>query len=450
MPTDKILKFKRGNTTKNNAYTGSDGELTVDRTKKTLVVHDGINAGGSPLATEESVNNVIQELENKVDINENITTQGNLFNGLDQLVKLDSSGKLPAIDGSQLTGVSSGSLVDSGVNAGTYKSVTVNSKGIITAGTNPTTLLGYGITDADTSAQVTTKVNNAVAALVDSTPTTLDTLNELAAALGDDPNFAATTSTALGNRVVKNADIVAGTGTKITYDAKGLVTGSSIPTTLAGYGITDAATSDHNHSDATTSVSGFMSTADKSKLAGIAASANNYSLPIASASVLGGVKAGANITIDAAGVISASASGGTPATETSAGLIELATTAEAQARTDDSRAITPLKLFNSLKGSNQNLSASGYQKLHGGLIIQWGTYSGVLGHTSSYTPIFPIAFPNACVKVLTQYGNTTVSTNSGPGYAKIEARGNSSFTFQWGWYSGGSAQVDVDYIAIGY
>ena len=242
MPTDKILKFKRGNTTKNNAYTGSDGELTVDRTKKTLVVHDGINAGGSPLATEESVNNVIQELENKVDINENITTQGNLFNGLDQLVKLDSSGKLPAIDGSQLTGVSSGSLVNSGVSAGTYKSVTVNSKGIITAGTNPTTLNEYGITDADTSAQVTTKINNAVAALVDASPTTLDTLNELAAALGDDPNFATTTSTALGNRVIKNADIVAGTGTKVTYDAKGLVTSSTTPTTLAGYSISDAYT----------------------------------------------------------------------------------------------------------------------------------------------------------------------------------------------------------------
>lgn len=91
----------------------------------------------------------------------------------------------------------------------------------------PTTLSGYGITDADTSAQVTTKINNAVAALVDSSPATLDTLNELAAALGDDPNFATTTSTALGNKVVKNADIVAGTGTKITYDTKGLVTGSA-------------------------------------------------------------------------------------------------------------------------------------------------------------------------------------------------------------------------------
>ena len=126
--------------------------------------------------------------------------------------------------------------------AGTYRSVTTDAQGRVTSGTNPTTLSGYGITDADTSAQVTTKINNAVAALVDASPTTLDTLNELAAALGDDPNFATTTSTALGNRVVKNADIVAGTGTKITYDAKGLVTSSTTPTTLAGYSIGDAYT----------------------------------------------------------------------------------------------------------------------------------------------------------------------------------------------------------------
>lgn len=42
----------------------------------------------------------------------------------------------------------------------------------------PTTIAGYGIIDADTSAQVTTKINNAVAALVDSIPDTLDTLIE--------------------------------------------------------------------------------------------------------------------------------------------------------------------------------------------------------------------------------------------------------------------------------
>ena len=36
----------------------------------------------------------------------------------------------------------------SGVSAGTYRSVTVNAQGHVTAGTNPTTLAGYGITDA--------------------------------------------------------------------------------------------------------------------------------------------------------------------------------------------------------------------------------------------------------------------------------------------------------------
>ena len=48
-------------------------------------------------------------------------------------------------------------------------------------------------------------------------------------------------------------------------------------------------------------------TTEKTKLAGIAEGANNYSLPNASASVLGGVKIGANITIDANGVISVTA-----------------------------------------------------------------------------------------------------------------------------------------------
>jgi len=40
------------------------------------------------------------------------------------------------------------SHANSGVTAGTYKSVTVDAKGHVTAGTNPTTLAGYGITDA--------------------------------------------------------------------------------------------------------------------------------------------------------------------------------------------------------------------------------------------------------------------------------------------------------------
>jgi hypothetical protein len=47
---------------------------------------------------------------------------------------------------------------------------------------------------------VTTSVSTAVANLVDSAPTALDTLNELAAALGDDASFSTTVNNALATK----------------------------------------------------------------------------------------------------------------------------------------------------------------------------------------------------------------------------------------------------------
>ena len=119
-----------------------------------------------------------------------------------------------------------------GVAAGTYRSVTVDVNGRVTAATNPTTVAGYGLTDVYTKTQIdqaltlkaplaspaltgvptaptpaagtnTTQlataafVQSAIAALVASSPAALDTLNELAAALGNDPNYAATMTNAL-------------------------------------------------------------------------------------------------------------------------------------------------------------------------------------------------------------------------------------------------------------
>jgi hypothetical protein len=51
------------------------------------------------------------------------------------------------------------------------------------------------------STKTDAQISAAVSALVDAAPGTLDTLNELAQALGDDANFATTINTALGNRV---------------------------------------------------------------------------------------------------------------------------------------------------------------------------------------------------------------------------------------------------------
>ena len=43
------LQLRGGTTTEHNSFTGAVREVTVDTTKKTLVVHDGSQAGGTPL-----------------------------------------------------------------------------------------------------------------------------------------------------------------------------------------------------------------------------------------------------------------------------------------------------------------------------------------------------------------------------------------------------------------
>ena len=48
-------------------------------------------------------------------------------------------------------------------------------------------------------------IQSAITALVDSSPATLDTLNELAAALGDDPNFATTITNLIATKVAINS-----------------------------------------------------------------------------------------------------------------------------------------------------------------------------------------------------------------------------------------------------
>ena len=68
-----------------------------------------------------------------------------------------------------------------------------------------------------------------------------------------------------------------------------------------------------NATNATTSAAGLMSSADKTKLDGVATSANNFTLPTASSSALGGIKVGGNLSIDSNGILSASSSGASSA-----------------------------------------------------------------------------------------------------------------------------------------
>jgi len=67
--------------------------------------------------------------------------------------------------------------------------------------TAPTQVPGTNNTTLANTQFVTSAVSTAVSALVASSPAALDTLNELASALGNDANFSSTISTALGNRL---------------------------------------------------------------------------------------------------------------------------------------------------------------------------------------------------------------------------------------------------------
>lgn len=83
----------------------------------------------------------------------------------------------------------------------------------------------------DSGYQTLTQVNNAISALVNSAPSALNTLNELAAALGNDANFATTVTTSLASKANQST-----TYTKTEVDsaltAKVNLTGGSLTGTL--------------------------------------------------------------------------------------------------------------------------------------------------------------------------------------------------------------------------
>lgn len=128
------------------------------------------------------------------------------------------------------------------------------------------------------------------------------------------------------------------------------------------------------------------------------------------------------------------------ASTTVKGIAQVATTAEAQAWAIDTDMISPLKLKEALQGSNQSLAASGYQKLPGGLIVQWASYTESASNLS-----FPIAFPTACLAISATHKAAVGTSASACNVAIIST---SQFTLNIG--TSGATALDAFVIAIGY
>lgn len=134
--------------------------------------------------------------------------------------------------------------------------------------------------------------------------------------------------------------------------------------------------------------------------------------------------------------------------------LQIASLAEAQAWIDNTKALSPLRLAEALKGANQSFSGNGYQKIPGGLILQWGsaTFPNTGAGSTQVNINFPLAFPTVLFYIggnCNDVFNTT--QGDGPGI-EFRSLSLSSFT-AYADPAGGLAidkAVPFRWMAIGY
>tara|TARA_X000001036_G_scaffold257380_1_gene239354 strand:+ start:2602 stop:4230 length:1629 start_codon:yes stop_codon:yes gene_type:complete len=287
----KLLKLRRGTTTQHGSFTGAEGEVTIDTTKDTAVVHDGSQAGGRPLAREDLSNVSSSTIAGRLD-NDSITPAKIGAGTLPSDVTVASAnlvdGTIVNADINASAAIANSKLADSGVSAGTVGSstaipvVTVNSKGIIT---NTSTTAVDSTTIANGSASVAVSSNG---------PITSNANHDFSAGIDVTGNITAT-GTIDGRDVAADGTKLDGIESSATADQtaaeiRTLVESASDSNVFTDAdhtklnGIEASATADQSDAEIRAAVeaasdSNVFTDADHSKLNGIAASANNYTHP---------------------------------------------------------------------------------------------------------------------------------------------------------------------------
>ncbi|WP_323951137.1 gp53-like domain-containing protein [Aeromonas caviae] len=293
---------------------------------------------------------------------------------------------------------------NSGVVAGTYRSVTVDAKGNVTAGSNPTTLSGYGITDALPA------TGTAAAAQKLATARTI----ALAGDITGQANFDGSGNISI-TATYKNSGVAAGTYRSVTVDAKGNITAGTNPTTLVGYGITDAVSSTQYATEATKGIAAAATQAEVD-------AGTDDSKFVTALKLMNWVK---------------------QAGESVLGMLKVATQAQTNAGAADDVAVTPKKLRAGFAASFATAGYLAFPTWMGGLIIQWGSI--FVPANSTATGSLPIAFPTAAFQ-----GVCTYDSPVGSIYPTAAMNFPSLSTYQIGVKSAAGTNFIMRYIAIGY
>jgi hypothetical protein len=302
--------------------------------------------------------------------------------------------------------------------AGTFTKVTINERGVVQSGSNPTTLAGYGITDAlsNQGGDVTGTIR-----MIDAR--SLDIIAPSGS--GWAAGIQARSNAAGGGGVLGGLGAY---GTSNVLNSIYMALGPTpwVPGTGNGIRVTPSGV---NVEGVLYGNGGGLTALNWSVLVGVPNTLSGYGVTFAS-QVEAETGADTNKPMSALRVFQAIAAKVVQATESVLGLARIATQTLVNAGVDDATIVTPKKLR---LGFAISLGVNGYVVFPTwmlGLIIQWGVVNNVpvaSSNISSVGPIldtlFPIAFPTNALRVFCSMDYTTMSTASAfaPG-ATIQSR----------------------------
>ena len=177
----KLLKLRRGTTTQHGSFTGAEGEVTIDTTKDTAVVHDGSTAGGTPLAKEDMSNVSSASIAGRLGADAIATTKiagGALPTDVTVASANIVNGTIVNADIASNAAIAGTKLENSGVTAGSYGSssaipiLTVDAQGLVTGASTTavdSTKIQNGTTEVATasSGDITMKRSGTTRLVVD-------------------------------------------------------------------------------------------------------------------------------------------------------------------------------------------------------------------------------------------------------------------------------------------
>jgi hypothetical protein len=283
------VQFRRGTNAQHGSFTGANGEITVNTTNKSLHVHDGTTAGGFESAKANLSNvSLSGDATNSnaavtlATVNSDVGTFGD--GGAIPSITVNGKGLITGVTTSSLGNaatattlqtartialsgdVSGSASFDGSVNVTITTTVADDSHNHTISNvdglqdaldlkaplasptlsgtpTAPTAAAGTNTTQVATTAFVSTAVAN----VVDSAPGALDTLNELAAALGDDANFSTTVTNSIATKLPLSGGQMTG---NITFSGAQTVDGRDLSADGSKLdGIESGATADQTASE---------------------------------------------------------------------------------------------------------------------------------------------------------------------------------------------------------